>query len=125
MMLRIWIAGALVGLPLLVSGALAQTPATPPAVTTSSAPPANPAGPPAATPSSTPLANPASPPASTQGLVSPFMPMPVAPTAGADSTPGAPSSAGRVHSGPGPRAAEAEESRAAAAAARDRAQRRS
>jgi len=92
MMLRIWIAGALVGLPLLVSGALAQTPATPPAVTTSSAPPANSAGPPAATPSSTPLANPASPPASTQGLVSPFMPMPVAPTAGADSTPGAPSS---------------------------------
>ena len=92
MMLRIWIAGALVGLPLLVSGALAQTPATPPAVTTSSAPPANPAGPPAATTSSTPLANPASPPASTQGLVSPFMPMPVAPTAGADSTPGAPPS---------------------------------
>ena len=92
MMLRIWIAGALVGLPLLVSGALAQTPATPPAVTTSSAPPANPAGPPAATTSSTPLANPASPPASAQGLVSPFMPMPVAPTAGADSTPGAPPS---------------------------------
>ena len=67
MMLRIWIAGALVGLPLLVSGALAQTPATPPAVTTSSAPPANSAGPPAATPSSTPSANPASPPASDSG----------------------------------------------------------
>ena len=89
MMLRIWIAGALVGLPLLVSGALAQTAAIPPAATTSTAP-ANPAGAPAATTSSTPLANPASPPASAQGLVSPFMPMPGAPpVAGADSAPSA------------------------------------
>ncbi len=121
MMLRIWIAGALVGLPLLVSGALAQTPATPPAVTTSSAPPANPAGPPAATTSSTPLANPASPPASAQGLVSPFMPMPVAPTAGAEFDARRSALSRRAHSGPDPRAAEAEESRAASAAARDRA----
>lgn len=87
MMLRVLFVGALVGLPLLVSGALAQTPASPPAATTPFAPSANPANPPAPS-------NAASPPASTEGLVSPFMPMPAPPpVAGADSTPGAPPSA--------------------------------
>ncbi len=80
MMLRIWIAGALVGLPLLVSGAVAQTQASPPAAATSSAPPA-------AT-SSAPTANQASPAASTEGLVSPFMPA-APPVAGSESPPGA------------------------------------
>jgi L,D-transpeptidase YcbB len=93
MMLRVLFAGALAGLPLLVSGALAQTPASPPAATTSSAPPANPASPPTAATPSAPSANSASAPASTQGLVSPFMPMPAPPpTAGADSTPSGPPS---------------------------------
>jgi murein L,D-transpeptidase YcbB/YkuD len=83
MMLRIWIVGALAGLPLLVSGVLAQTPAPPPAAPTSSATPANPASAPAATSS-------AAPPAATESLVSPFMPMPAPPPAtGADSAPGA------------------------------------
>jgi L,D-transpeptidase YcbB len=77
MMLRVWIVGALAALPVLVSGALAQTPASPPAATSSPAPPANSA----------------SAPASTQGLISPFMPMPAPPAAGADSTPSAPPSA--------------------------------
>ena len=51
MTLRVLFAGALAALPLLVSGALAQTAATPPAATTSAAPAASPANPPAATPS--------------------------------------------------------------------------
>ncbi len=75
MTLRVWIIGALAALPPLVSGALAQTPASP-------------ARPSAATTSPTP-ANPASPPGSPEGLVSPFMPMPAAPIAGTDSAPGA------------------------------------
>ena len=84
MMLRVWMVGALAALPLLVSGALAQTPASPPATATSPAPTTSPA----------PAADPTSAPASTQGLVSPFMPMPASPpTGGADSTPGAPPSA--------------------------------
>ena len=90
MTLRVLFAGALVALPLLVSGALAQTPASPPAATTSPAPSANPASPaatpspappapipanqPAATTTSAPASNPANPPAPNQGLVSPFMP---------------------------------------------------
>ena len=45
MTLRVLFAGALAALPLLVTGALAQTAATPPAATTSAAPSANPASP--------------------------------------------------------------------------------
>jgi L,D-transpeptidase YcbB len=87
MMLRIWIVGALVGLPLLVSGALAQSPAAAPAATAPSASPANPPSAPAATSASAPFAG---APAVTEGLISPFMPMPAPPpTAGADSAPGA------------------------------------
>ena len=87
MMLRIWIVGALVGLPLLVSGALAQSPAAAPAATAPSASPANPPSAPAATSASAPSAG---APAATEGLISPFMPMPAPPpTAGADSAPGA------------------------------------
>jgi murein L,D-transpeptidase YcbB/YkuD len=104
MTLRVLFAGALVALPLLVTSALAQTPASPPAAATAAAPSANPASPPAATTSpapipttqpaattaSTPPSNPASPPTSTQGLVSPFMPQAATPPmAGGDSAPGA------------------------------------
>ena len=85
MKLRIWIVGALVGAPLLVSGALAQTPAVPPASANSSPPSANPASAPAP-------ASSVSAPVPPEGLVSPFMPMP-APPAAADSTPSAPPSA--------------------------------
>ncbi|HTZ67591.1 MAG TPA: L,D-transpeptidase family protein [Roseiarcus sp.] len=85
MKLRIWIVGALVGAPLLVSGALAQTPAAPPASANSSPPSANPASAPAP-------ASSVSAPVPPEGLVSPFMPMP-APPAAADSTPSAPPSA--------------------------------
>src|SRR5271166_4810924 len=78
MMLRILVAGALVGLPLLISGALAQTPANP-----STSAPAAPA-------------SPASAPAAPDGLASPFMPAPTLPapttaappTTGAEATPG-------------------------------------
>jgi L,D-transpeptidase YcbB len=120
MMLRIWIAGALIGLPLLVSGALAQTPASPPTAPASPAPSSNPGGPspaatssatanptsaPAPTTSSSPPANPASPPAPTEGLVSPFMPMPAGPPAGgSDSTPNAPPSAAAPVAAPVPAA---------------------
>jgi L,D-transpeptidase YcbB len=120
MMLRIWIAGALIGLPLLVSGALAQTPASPPTAPASPAPSSNPGGPspaatssatanptsaPAPTTSSSPPANPASPPAPTEGLVSPFMPMPAGPPAGgSDSTPNAPPSAAPPVAAPVPAA---------------------
>ena len=80
MMLRILVAGALVGLPLLISGALAQTPSNP-----STSAPAAPA-------------SPASAPAAPDGLASPFMPTPTAapptttapPTTGAEATPGSP-----------------------------------
>jgi L,D-transpeptidase YcbB len=107
MTLRVLFAGALAALPLLVSGALAQTAATPPAATTSPAPSANPASPaaaatsvappaqipanqPAATATSSPASTPANPPASSQGLVSPFMPQgSPTPTAGTDSAPSA------------------------------------
>jgi L,D-transpeptidase YcbB len=100
-------AGALAALPLLVSGALAQTAATPPAATTAPAPSANPASPPAAatspalpvqipanqpaaTTASTPPSTPANPAASTQGLASPFMPQASpTPTVGTDSAPSA------------------------------------
>jgi len=74
MMLRVLVAAALVGLPLLVSGALAQTPAIP-AASTSPAAPASPAGAPSAP----------------DGLVSPFLPTPdiAAPAPmGAEATPG-------------------------------------
>jgi L,D-transpeptidase YcbB len=116
MALRVLFAGALAALPLLVTGALAQTAATPPAAATSPAPSANPASPaaastspaspsaqipanqPAATATSTPPSNPANPPAPNQGLVSPFMPQAApAPTAGTDSAPSAsPSTAAPV-----------------------------
>ena len=121
MTLRVLFAGALAALPLLVSGALAQTAATPPAATTSSAPSANPASPPAATtlsgaacadPGKSVCADPANqpaatataavqfrriPPAPTEGLVSPFMPQAATPTAGTDSAPSAsPSTAAPV-----------------------------
>jgi L,D-transpeptidase YcbB len=101
MTLRIWIIGALVGLPLLASGALAQTPADTPAGASSPAPSAAtgaspapiPASPPPESTSSIPPASLASPPASSGGLVSPFMPAPTgpAPALGADSGPNAPS----------------------------------
>jgi L,D-transpeptidase YcbB len=74
MMLRVLVAAALVGLPLLVPGALAQTPAIP---TASTAAPASPAVAPSAP----------------DGLVSPFLPTPniAAPAPmGAEATPGAP-----------------------------------
>jgi murein L,D-transpeptidase YcbB/YkuD len=77
MMLRVLFAAAAVGLPLLVSGALAQTPAVPAASTASPGAPASPAGAP-------------SPP---DGLVSPFLPTPsvAAPAPmGAEATPGGP-----------------------------------
>src|SRR6204780_460062 len=125
MTLRVLFAGALAALPLLVSGALAQTAATPPAAVTSPAPSANPASPaaattsvappaqipanqPAATATSSPPSTPANPPAPTQGLVSPFMPMP-APTAGTDSapsaspSPGAPASPAQAAAAPKPK----------------------
>ena len=76
MMVRALVAAALVGLPLLVSGSLAQTPAIPSA----------------STPSSAPAANPASAPPAPDALVSPFLPMPnvsAPPMLGAESTPGA------------------------------------
>ncbi len=95
MTLRVLFAGALAALPLIVSGALAQTPASSPASTTSLAPPAQiPANQPATTTSSALPSNPSNPPAPTQGLVSPFMPMATpAPTAGTDSAPSASPSA--------------------------------
>jgi murein L,D-transpeptidase YcbB/YkuD len=111
MTLRVLFAGAAVALPLLISGALAQTPASPPAGTTSSAPSANapsppaqiPGSPPAATTSSAPPANQANPPAATEGLVSPFMPMPAAPpTAGPGATPNAPPSVAAPAPAPNP-----------------------
>src|SRR5271155_3956584 len=77
MMLRVLVAAALVGLPLLVPGALAQTPAIPAASTASPAAPASPAGAPSAP----------------DGLVSPFLPTPniAAPAPmGAEATPGGP-----------------------------------
>ena len=84
MMLRVLVAAALVGLPLLVSGvsgAAAQTPAIPAASTASPAAPASPAGAPAGAPSAP------------DGLVSPFLPTPnvAAPAPmGAEATPGGP-----------------------------------
>jgi L,D-transpeptidase YcbB len=116
MTLRVLFAGALAALPLLVTGALAQTPATPPAAATSPAPSAHPASPaaastspaspsaqipanqPAAAATSTPPSTPAIPPAPTEGLVSPFMPQASpASTAGTDSAPSAsPSTAAPV-----------------------------
>jgi L,D-transpeptidase YcbB len=106
MTLRVLFAGALAALPLLVSGALAQTAATPPAAATSPAPSANPANPaaaatspappasipanqPAATAASAPPSTSANPPAPTPGLASPFMPQATTPTAGTDSAPSA------------------------------------
>jgi murein L,D-transpeptidase YcbB/YkuD len=80
MMLRAIVAGALVGLPLLVSGAMAQTVAVPPASTAPQPAPANPA----------------SAPSAPDGLVSPFMPQPnvaAPPTTGAEAPPSGPSPA--------------------------------
>jgi murein L,D-transpeptidase YcbB/YkuD len=111
MTLRVLFAGALVGLPFLVSGALAQTPVNAPAATTAPAPSAAPASSPAvtasptppvsipanqpaATTSSAPPSSPANQPASGEGLVSPFMPQAATPPAAApDSAPGASPSA--------------------------------
>jgi murein L,D-transpeptidase YcbB/YkuD len=73
MMLRILFAGALVGLPLLVSGALAQEPAIPAASSTSSAAPAPPANQPAPA-GTTSAASPA--PAPSDSPASPFLPAP-------------------------------------------------
>jgi L,D-transpeptidase YcbB len=88
MMLRVLVAAAVVGLPLLVSGALAQTPAVPAA---STPPPAAPASPAASTASPAgPAGAPSAPP---DGLVSPFLPTPTvaAPAPmGAEATPGGP-----------------------------------
>src|SRR5580692_8522888 len=109
MTLRVLFAGAVIALPLIVTSALAQPDATPPAAAsaapsaTPASPPATPASPaapvpipttqPAATTASAPPPSPASPP-STQGLVSPFMPQgTTAPTVGTDSAPGAPPAA--------------------------------
>ncbi len=145
MTLRVWVVGALAGLPLIVSGALGQTPATPPACNIFSArgpftagaspesPPAQiPASPPAPTAASTPSISPASPPASSGGLVSPFMPEPAAPTAGAEPTPNTPSTSNAPPAAAAPipstqAAAPLKPKKvvAASAAARDRAQRRS
>ena len=77
MMLRVLVAGALVGLPLLVSGASAQTPSAPAAST-----------PPAPAP-----ASPAAAPSAPDALVSPFMPTPnvaAPPASGAEATPAGP-----------------------------------
>jgi murein L,D-transpeptidase YcbB/YkuD len=115
MTLRVLFAGALAALPLIVSGALAQTAATPPAATTSPAPSATPSPAPAASPTNPPAAAssltppapvpanqpaatatsaPATPSAAPQGLPSPFMPQATTPpTVGTDSAPGASPSA--------------------------------
>src|SRR5271165_2688668 len=96
MMLRILFAGALVGLPLLVPGALAQAPAVPAASSAPSAATASPASPPAPTNGTTSAASPtpaAAPPATPGTLVSPFMPAPdvaTPPAIGAGSTPSNP-----------------------------------
>jgi L,D-transpeptidase YcbB len=79
MMLRALVAAALVGLPLLISGALAQSPANP------------------STASPAPAANPTSAPSAPDGLMSPFMPRPTASApdaAGAEAAPGAAQPAG-------------------------------
>ena len=93
MMLRILFAGALVGLPFLVSGAVAETPAIPAASSTPSAAPAGAASPPAPTNGTTSAASPAPAPATPDSLVSPFLPAPdVAtppPPIGGGSTPSA------------------------------------
>jgi L,D-transpeptidase YcbB len=84
MMLRVMVAGALVVLPPLISGALAQTLAVPPA--SAPAPAASQAQP----------ANPSSAPAAPDGLMSPFMPQPTvaAPAAtGAEAAPDSPPAA--------------------------------
>ena len=79
MMLRVLVAGALVGLPLLVSGASAQTPSAPAASTSPSPAPAP--------------ASPAAAPSAPDALVSPFMPTPnvaAPPASGAEATPAGP-----------------------------------
>ena len=144
MTLRVLFAGALTALPLLVSGALAQELASPPAVTISPAPSASPP-PPAATPPSRPrllrrfprIRLPQPPLQRRRPIRRPHQPRPKGsqvlsclrrrspPTAGTETAPGAsPSAAAPIPSAQAARA-EAEESRAARAAARDRAQRRS
>ena len=80
MMLRVLVAGALVGLPLLVSGASAQTPSAPAASTSPAPAPASPAAAPSAP----------------DALVSPFMPTPnvaAPPASGAEATPAGPAPA--------------------------------
>ena len=76
MMWRILFAGALVGLPFLVSSAVAETPAIPAASSTPSAAPAGAASPPAPTNGATSAASPAPAPATPDSLVSPFLPAP-------------------------------------------------
>ena len=63
MMFRVLLAGAIVGLPLIITGALAQTPETP-------------AAPPASSATTSPVSGPAAPAAP----VSPFLPAPAGPT---------------------------------------------
>jgi murein L,D-transpeptidase YcbB/YkuD len=118
MMLRLLFAGALVGLPFLVSGALAQSAAIPAGSSTSSAAPAAPSG------GTTSAAPPAIAPAPSDGSASPFLPAPnvatppaigvATPPAPSVATPPAPSastppaaSAGSTPSNPPPAAAPA------------------
>ena len=136
MMRRVLFAGALVGLPFLVSSAVAQTPAIPAASSTPSAAPAG------AAKSARPgewshLRRRAAPaPATPDGLVSPFLPAPdvaTPPAIGAGPAPSNPPPAAapaqqrrrppRLFQRK-PRGAEAEEGRSAPAAARNRALRR-
>ena len=88
MMLRVLVAGALIGLPLLMSGALAQTPVIPATSSSPAAAPANQAGAPSAP----------------DGLASPFMPQPTVstpavstpPAMGAEAPPGPPPTAAPI-----------------------------
>ncbi len=92
MMRRILFAVALVGLPLLVSSAVAETPAIPADSSTPSAAPAS-ASPPAPTNGTTSAASPAPAPATPDSLVAPFLPAPdvaTPPAIGAGSTPSNP-----------------------------------
>ena len=92
MMLRLLFAGALVGLPFLVSGAVAESPEIPAASSTSPAAPVAPVSPPypADGRSSADSPTPAAAPATPDSLVSPFLPAPdvaTPPAVGAGSTP--------------------------------------
>jgi hypothetical protein len=113
MMLRVLFAGALVGLPILISAALAETLAIPAASSASSAAPAAPASPPAASGGTTSTASPspALAPAPSDSSASPFLPAPnvatppvpsaATPPAPSAATPPAPSAATPPAIGPG------------------------